>query len=370
MEGDAADPLSGWCESGQFGATARVKAGSGRFAAVVEASIGTVTTLQDGRGIFTTDTNKLYHAKGAGAVQIEYINRDGSRAPTADLPMGGFKHTGLAAGSANGHSVRFEEAVLINQPRTVTGLITFNRGAAAPFAVDAASLKVTNLDADKLDGNDAAAFAVAGHNHDIDTLTGVASKARGGTGFSFATTGDIIYDGGVGASLSKLPIGTNGQWLRVAGGLPSWASASAPEVDYLSANTTGIGSSMTTTGLSKAIGANEKWLVEVVLYIQHETTSSTADVQIIGPTGASGLWDALGSDADSAVPSVFLAGVRTISSDFVPGFNIGTTNVGVVLLRAYVSNGVNAGNIDIRVSTPSGTMRVLAGSHAFFFLLS
>lgn len=36
--------------------------------------------------------------------------------------------------------------------QTITGLKTFNRGAAAPFAVDAASTKVTNLDADKLDG--------------------------------------------------------------------------------------------------------------------------------------------------------------------------------------------------------------------------
>lgn len=38
--------------------------------------------------------------------------------------------------------------------RTVTNLFTFNRGAAVPFAVGASSLKVTNLDADKLDGVD------------------------------------------------------------------------------------------------------------------------------------------------------------------------------------------------------------------------
>lgn len=38
--------------------------------------------------------------------------------------------------------------------RTVTNLFTFNRGAAVPFAVGASSLKVTNLDADKLDGLD------------------------------------------------------------------------------------------------------------------------------------------------------------------------------------------------------------------------
>jgi hypothetical protein len=35
--------------------------------------------------------------------------RDGQTVPTANLPMGGFKHTGLAAGTAAGDSVRFEQ---------------------------------------------------------------------------------------------------------------------------------------------------------------------------------------------------------------------------------------------------------------------
>lgn len=42
--------------------------------------------------------------------------------------------------------------------RTVTNLFTFDRGAAVPFAVGASSLKVTNLDADKLDGIDSTGF--------------------------------------------------------------------------------------------------------------------------------------------------------------------------------------------------------------------
>jgi hypothetical protein len=41
---------------------------------------------------------------------------------------------------------------------TITGLKTFSRGAAVPFAVAAASLKVTNLDADKLDGEEGTAY--------------------------------------------------------------------------------------------------------------------------------------------------------------------------------------------------------------------
>jgi hypothetical protein len=51
---------------------------------------------------------------------------------------------------------------------TITGLWTFSRGANAPFAVAASALVVTNLDADKLDGQHAAAFALTGHDHDAD----------------------------------------------------------------------------------------------------------------------------------------------------------------------------------------------------------
>lgn len=43
-----------------------------------------------------------------------------------------------------------------------TGLITFSRGVAVPFAVAAGSLKVANLDADLLDGLDSTAFKLVG----------------------------------------------------------------------------------------------------------------------------------------------------------------------------------------------------------------
>ena len=45
---------------------------------------------------------------------------------------------------------------------TQTGLVTFDRDPAAPFAVTSGSAKVDNLDADKLDGLDAADFALDG----------------------------------------------------------------------------------------------------------------------------------------------------------------------------------------------------------------
>ena len=55
------------------------------------------------------------------------------------------------------------------------------------------------------------------------TLAGTLAAANGGTGQSSYTVGDILYASGTGA-LSKLGIGTAGQVLKVAGGIPSWAT--------------------------------------------------------------------------------------------------------------------------------------------------
>lgn len=47
----------------------------------------------------------------------------------------------------------------LESDQTITGLKTFSRGAAAPFAVAAGSTNVANLDADKLDGLESTVFA-------------------------------------------------------------------------------------------------------------------------------------------------------------------------------------------------------------------
>lgn len=60
---------------------------------------------------------------------------------------------------------------------TISGLWTFDRGAAAPFAVDAASLVVPNLNVDKLDGEHAAAIVTDGRvkAHFPDTIVNILS---------------------------------------------------------------------------------------------------------------------------------------------------------------------------------------------------
>ncbi len=87
---------------------------------------------------------------------------------------------------------------------TISGLWTFDRGANAPFAVDAASLVVTNLDADKLDGQHRVLKINADHTHqgagaEGGTLSaaaiaaGILAVARGGTGLGAYAQGGILY---------------------------------------------------------------------------------------------------------------------------------------------------------------------------------
>ena len=59
-------------------------------------------------------------------------------------------------------------------------------------------------------------------------LAGTLIAAYGGTGYSSYTTGDVLY-ADTATTFAKLPIGTTGQVLTVAAGVPTWATTgSAP----------------------------------------------------------------------------------------------------------------------------------------------
>jgi hypothetical protein len=59
---------------------------------------------------------------------------------------------------------------------------------------------------------------------------GTVSTAYGGTGLTSYTAGDLLYYVS-GTALSKVPIGSTGQILTVAGGVPSWATSTAATAD-------------------------------------------------------------------------------------------------------------------------------------------
>ena len=85
------------------------------------------------------------------------VNASGTVAFAANQPMGGFKLTGLAAGSANGDSVRYEQVLLL-AGGTMTGSITLSGSATITgfgAAMNMNSQKITNLAA-PVDPGDAA----------------------------------------------------------------------------------------------------------------------------------------------------------------------------------------------------------------------
>jgi hypothetical protein len=78
-------------------------------------------------------------------------------------------------------------------------------------------------------------FTNAQHNHQNAAgggqlsitlaTTGTLPETRGGTNQTTYTTGDILY-ASAGNTLSKLPIGSNDQVLKIVGGIPSWEDES------------------------------------------------------------------------------------------------------------------------------------------------
>lgn len=72
-------------------------------------------------------------------------------------------------------------------------------------------------------------------------ITGTIGIANGGTSFSTYTTGDTLYASATN-TLSKLGIGSTGQILKVAGGIPSWSSSAPAVANALTINNSGSGS--------------------------------------------------------------------------------------------------------------------------------
>jgi len=82
------------------------------------------------------------------------------------------------------------------------------------------------------------------------TLGGTLAVASGGTNLTSYTTGDILYASG-GTTLAKLAIGSAGQVLKVASGIPSWATdanAGGTVTSITLAADSGTGTAITSSG--------------------------------------------------------------------------------------------------------------------------
>jgi hypothetical protein len=101
MEGDSADVLTGLIEPGTWETGPLAKAGSARFFVGPEADVNDAALFSDGRGYFTNGaagSPKVFHLSTGGAIQINYLNRDGSRNMEGKLTV----RRSVAAAMVNG----------------------------------------------------------------------------------------------------------------------------------------------------------------------------------------------------------------------------------------------------------------------------
>ena len=114
------------------------------------------------------------------------------------------------------------------------------------------------------------------------TLAGTLGATSGGTSQSTYTTGDILY-ASASNTLTKLPIGTSGQVLSVAGGVPSWAASTSSGVSFVVTDFTAT-ASQTTFTVTYTVGLVEVYRNGVKL-AQADYTASNGTTIVLA-TGA------------------------------------------------------------------------------------
>lgn len=102
------------------------------------------------------------------------------------------------------------------------------------------------------------------------SLSTPVAATNGGTGSATYTTGDILYSSATN-TLAKLGIGSAGQVLTVASGLPSWAAANANSMTTLASGS--LSTSSSALNLTSISGTYNK----LVLYIWNFVTATDAD---------------------------------------------------------------------------------------------
>lgn len=307
---------------------------------------GSGTYVLPGPALVTGDTvsaseNNTFRNDIATALST-CVTRDGQSTVTNNLPMGGYKLTGLGAGSANGDSVRYEQvtSAIAVTGGTITGVTINNSAIGGSTPADGAFTKVTvdNLEANgntiiSKDTNgdinltpngtgsvviskatvSAGAFTgtLTSSNATITggTITGITdlAVADGGTGQSSYTDGQLLIGKTTGNTLVKGTL-TAGTGISVTNGSGSITIASTTGITNKTAQPSTSGTSIDFT----SIPAGTKRIV-----VMFNGVSTTGSANIIIQLGDSGGLETTGYLAQAAS-----IGGSTSVARYTNGFNL------------------------------------------------
>ncbi len=245
---------------------------------------------------------------------------------------------------------------LLNANSVHTGRPSFNGGAtgvSAPFLVDS-TFKVTDLNADLLDGLDSAAFSLSSHAHAHSSLTGLTNddhtqyynQARGDARYArLATTpafSGVDISSGSQSVLNATSTFTGGSWLNLGN-----TSTNARTWNLIS------------TGSSNSEGAGK------LLFRDASAGSIRMAIDTAGRVG-------IGTASPGAPFDVFVAGGQSLQfrqDGGIPGMNVNTTGgvAGIMRLRNAMEvwpsdDGARGAKLDVRNTNGSATITLEGAS--------
>tara|TARA_R110002012_G_scaffold7004_5_gene33165 strand:- start:1575 stop:2996 length:1422 start_codon:yes stop_codon:yes gene_type:complete len=196
-------------------------------------------------------------------------------------------------------------------------------------------------------------------------MSGTLDVDNGGTGLASYTTGDILYASG-GSTLAKLAIGTAGQVLKVASGIPSWAADSnsgGTVTSITPAADSGTGTAITSSGtltLSSSSAlittsiAGTTWKIATTATNNTGTVTSVTAGAGMTQTGTStinptlNVVPAVGGGISVAADSVSVDAtvVRTTGAQSIAGTKTFSSNIVVPITPSISTNAASKSYVD------------------------
>jgi hypothetical protein len=177
------------------------------------------------------------------------------------------------------------------------------------------------------------------------------------------TTGDTIYSSS-GSTPARLGIGTTGQVLTVAGGVPSWASASAPSTSWSLLNSGGTAltgaQTITVSGIS---GQNQ--IMVLVQNASSASASSEISVRLNTDTASNYFMYGMGMDMASTFDPGEMGGYYD-NTTRVPLGRMSSAAASIVV-GGITFTGCNSSGVKAFTSASAGRAQGASGHTGFVF---